>query len=90
MRTYQVVIDEDVPVSKKKSLERSRYCHPLSWLLPKMKPGDSFVYPASTGEAHDGLRALCYQVGKQKGRKFATRQVEDREGVKRLRIWRTA
>lgn len=90
MKTYQVVIDEGVPVSEKRATERSRYQHPLSWLLPKMKVGDSLLYPASTGEAHDGLRSICYQFGKQKGRKFATRQVEDREGVKRLRIWRTA
>jgi hypothetical protein len=90
MRTYQITIDEDVPVSQKRTLEKSRYCHPLSWLLPKLKQGESFIYPASTGEAHNGLRALCYQFGKAKGRKFATRAVEDREGVKRLRIWRTA
>ena len=90
MKSYTVVIDEDVPVSEKRSTERSRYCHPLSWLLPKLKVGDSFVYPASTCENHNTLRSLAYQFGKRTKRKFATRAVRDHEGLDRLRIWRTA
>jgi len=90
VKSYTVVIDEDVPLCEKQSTSRSRYCHPLSWLLPKLKVGQSFIYPASTCENHNSLRALAYQFGKRKGRKFATRAVRDHEGLDRLRIWRTA
>lgn len=90
MKSYTVVIDEDVPVSEKGATARARYCHPLSWLLPKLKVGQSFIYPASTCENHNNLRALTYQFGKRTKRKFATRAVRDHEGLDRLRIWRTA
>lgn len=90
MRTYQVVIDEDVPVSEKRSTERSRYQHPLSWLLPKLKVGESFIYPASTGEKINALRSIVSGYAKSRKLKFATRTVVDHEGVDRLRIWRTA
>ena len=90
MRTYTVVIDEDVPISKKGLTQRSRsrYVHPLSWLLPKLKPGNSFVYPASTGEKINCLRAIATGYAKRHGIKVTTRIVTDREGVDRLRIWR--
>lgn len=90
MKSYTVVIDEDVPVFKRQRMENSRYAHPLSWLLPKLKTGESLLYPATTREAHNGLRSLAYSIAKQIGRKFSTRQVEDNEGVTRLRIWRVA
>ena len=90
MRSYTVVIDEDVPVSEKRSTERSRYQHPLSWLLPKLNIGDSFIYPASTGEKINGLRGIVSGYAKSRKVKFATRTVQDHEGVDRLRIWRTA
>jgi hypothetical protein len=90
MRTYTVVIDEDVPLADKKPGERSRYLHPLSWLLTKLNVGESFVYPASTGEAFNGLRSIAHGIGRRTGKKFATRLVTDHEGVSRLRFWRTA
>ena len=89
MRSYTVVIDEDVPVSQKKPGEQSRYLHPLTWLLNKLNVGDSFVYPASTGEAHNGLRSIAHGIGRRSGKKFATRLLTDGEGVERLRFWRT-
>ena len=88
MRTYTVVIDEDMPVSQKKPGEQSRYQHPLSYLLGKLKVGDSFVYPASTGEAFNGLRSIAHGIGRRDKKKFATRLVTDHEGVDRLRFWR--
>lgn len=90
MRTYQIVIDEDVPLADKKPGEQSRYQHPLSWLLPKLNVGDSFVYPASTCEKFNGLRSIASSTGRRSGKKFATRLVTDSEGVDRLRFWRTA
>ena len=88
MRSYTIVIDEDVPVSAKKPGEQSRYQHPLSWLLTKLNTGDSFVYPASTGEDFNGLRSIAHSIGRRTGKKFATRSVADHEGVSRLRFWR--
>ncbi len=88
MRSYSVVIDEDVPVSQKNPGEQSRYQHPLSWLLAKLKVGDSFVYPASTGEDFNGLRSIAHGIGRRTKKKFATRLVTDNEGVSRLRFWR--
>ncbi len=88
MRSYSVVIDEDVPVSQKNPGEQSRYQHPLSWLLAKLKVGDSFVYPASTGEDFNGLRSIAHGIGRRTKKKFATRLVTDIEGVSRLRFWR--
>lgn len=90
MRKYTVVIDEDVPLADKKPGEQSRYQHPLSWLLTKLKVGDSFIYPASTCENFNGLRSIASSAGRRSGKKFATRLVKDREGVDRLRFWRTA
>lgn len=90
MTQYTVVIDEDVPLADKQPGEKSRYQHPLSWLLTKLKVGDSFIYPASTGEQFNGLRSVATGIGRRTGKKFATRTVEDREGVERLRFWRTA
>ena len=89
MRSYTVTIDEDVPVAEKRPGKQSRYQHPLSWLLTKLKPGDSFIYPASTGEDFNGLRSIAHSIGRRTGKKFATRTVTDREGVSRLRFWRT-
>ncbi len=89
MRTYQVVIDEDVPLADKKPGEQSRYQHPLSWLLGKLKIGESFIYPASTCECFNGLRSIASSAGRRSGKKFATRSVRDRDGVDRLRFWRT-
>lgn len=89
MKKYTVVIDEDVPVSGKRPGEQSRYQHPLSWLLSKLNVGDSFIYPASTRECFNGLRSIAHGIGRRTGKKFATRQVEDHEGVYRLRFWRT-
>jgi hypothetical protein len=88
MRTYTVVIDEDVPVSQKKPGEQSRYQHPLSWLLGKLNVGDSFVYPASTRECYNGLRSIAHGIGRRDKKKFATRLITDGEGVERLRFWR--
>lgn len=88
MRSYTIVIDEDVPVSKKKPGEQSRYQHPLSYLLGKLNVGDSFVYPASTHEDFNGLRSIAHGIGRRDKKKFATRMVADREGVERLRFWR--
>jgi hypothetical protein len=90
MRTYTVVIDEDVPLADKKPGEQSRYQHPLSYLLGKLKVGDSFVYPASTHEHFNGLRSIAHSIGRRGKMKFATRAVTDSEGVDRLRFWRTA
>lgn len=90
MRTYTVVIDEDVPVSEKGSTSQSRYQHPLSWLLPKLRVGESFIYPASTGEKINALRSIVSGYARSRKVKFATRTVVDHEGVERLRIWRTA
>lgn len=90
MRSFTIVIDEDVPVSEKRPGEQSRYQHPLSWLLAKLNIGDSFVYPASTGEALNALRAIAHGIGRRTGKKFATRMVKDHEGVDRLRFWRMA
>jgi len=89
MTSYTVVIDEDVPVADKQPGKQSRYQHPLSWLLTKLNVGDSFVYPASTGEDFNGLRSIAHSIGRRTGKKFATRSVTDREGVDRLRFWRT-
>lgn len=88
MRTYTIVIDEDVPVSAKKPGEQSRYQHPLSYLLGKLNVGDSFIYPASTRECYNGLRSIAHGIGRRSKKKFATRLVSDREGVDRLRFWR--
>lgn len=90
MKTYQITIDEGVPLSVKNTGEKSRYQHPLSWLLGKLKVGDSFVYPATTNECHNSLRSVAHSLGRRLGKKFATRAVEDHEGVERLRFWRTA
>ena len=90
MKTYTVVIDEDVPLADKQPGEQSRYQHPLSWLLSKLNVGDSFVYPASTRECFNGLRSIAHGIGRRTRKKFATRLVKDREGVERLRFWRTA
>lgn len=90
MKTYTIVIDEDVPVSEKKPGEQSRYQHPLSWLLGKLNVGQSFVYPATTRECYNGLRSLAYSIGRRSKKKFVTRLVTDNEGVDRLRFWRTA
>lgn len=90
MTTYQIVIDEDVPLADKKPGEQSRYQHPLTWLLPKLKVGQSFVYPASTRECFNGLRSIASGLGRRTGKKFAARLVRDGEGVERLRFWRTA
>lgn len=89
MRTYQVVIDEDVPLAAKKPGSQSRYIHPLSYILSKLNVGDSFIYPASTGEGFNGLRSIAHGIGRRTGKKFATRLVKDHEGVDRLRFWRT-
>ena len=89
MKTYQVVIDEDVPLADKKPGEQSRYQHPLSWLLTKLNIGDSFIYPAATCEDFNGLRSIASSAGRRSGKKFATRLVTDGEGVERLRFWRT-
>lgn len=89
MTKYTVVIDEDVPLADKKPGEQSRYQHPLSWLLTKLKVGQSFVYPASTCEDFNRLRAIATSIGRRTSKKFAARQVTDREGVQRLRFWRT-
>jgi hypothetical protein len=89
MTAYTVTIDEDVPVAEKRPGSNSRYQHPLSWLLTKLKVGDSFVYPASTGEDFNGLRSIAHSIGRRSGKKFATRSVADHEGVDRLRFWRT-
>jgi hypothetical protein len=88
VRTYTIVIDEDVPVSAKKPGEQSRYQHPLSYLLGNLNVGDSFVYPASTNEAFNGLRSIAHSIGRRSKKKFATRMVTDGEGVDRLRFWR--
>jgi hypothetical protein len=90
MRSYQVVIDEDVPLADKQPGSQSRYQHPLSWLLTKLNIGDSFVYPATTGEAFNGLRSIASSIGRRTGKKFSARQVKDHEGVMRLRFWRMA
>ncbi len=90
MRSFTIVIDEDVPVSAKKPGEKSRYQHPLSYVLGKLNIGDSFVYPASTCEAFNGLRSIAHGIGRRDKKKFATRLVTDRDGVDRLRFWRTA
>jgi hypothetical protein len=90
MRTYTVVIDEDVPLADKKPGEQSRYQHPLSYLLGNLNVGDSFVYPASTHERFNGLRSIAHSIGRRGKMKFATRVVTDSEGVDRLRFWRTA
>jgi|694.fasta_scaffold34264_12 hypothetical protein len=90
MRTYTVVIDEDVPLADKKPGEQSRYQHPLSYLLGNLNVGDSFIYPASTCEGFNGLRSIASSTGRRGGKKFATRLVTDGEGVDRLRFWRTA
>ena len=89
LRAFTVVIDEDAPLPAKRSTARSREVHPLSYLLDKLKPGESFIYPASTCERFNGLRSLSYSLGKLWGRRFATRAVIDRDGVERLRFWRT-
>lgn len=89
MTKYTIVIDEDVPLADKKPGEQSRYQHPLSWLLPKLKVGQSFVYPATTRESFNGLRSIASSTGRRSGRKYATRLVKDHEGVERLRFWRT-
>lgn len=89
MTKYTIVIDEDVPLADKKPGKQSRYQHPLSWLLPKLKVGQSFVYPATTRESFNGLRSIASSTGRRSGRKYATRMVVDREGVERLRFWRT-
>jgi hypothetical protein len=88
VRSYTIVIDEDVPVSAKKPGEQSRYQHPLSYLLGRLKIGDSFVYPASTHEHFNGLRSIASSTGRRNKKKFATRMVTDGEGVERLRFWR--
>ena len=90
MRTYQVTIDENVPLSAKNNGGKSRYQHPLSWLLDKLKVGDSFIYPATTNECFNALRSVAHTLGRRLGKKFATRAVADLEGVERLRFWRTA
>jgi hypothetical protein len=89
MTSYTITIDEDVPVADKRPGDNSRYQHPLSWLLTTLNPGDSFIYPASTGEDFNGLRSIAHSIGRRTGKKFATRTVKDREGVSRLRFWRT-
>lgn len=88
MRTYTVVIDDDVPLADKKPGEQSRYQHPLSWLLAKLKVGQSFIYPASACEDFNRLRSIAHGIGRRAAKKFATRQIADRDGVHRLRFWR--
>jgi len=90
MRTYTVVIDDDVPLADKKPGEQSRYQHPLSFLLGKLKVGQSFIYPASTCEDFNRLRAIASSIARRSTKKFSVRQVTDYEGVNRLRFWRTA
>lgn len=90
MKTYTVVIDDDVPLADKKSGEQSRYQHPLSWLLAKLKVGQSFVYPASTCEDFNRLRAIATSLARRSRKKFSVRQTTDHEGVNRLRFWRMA
>jgi hypothetical protein len=89
MRTYTVVIEENVPLSRK-TKSGNTYVHPLSWLMPKLNVNDSFVYPASTGEPTNSIRAVANHYAKRLGIKIATRTVQDGEGVGRLRLYRTA
>jgi hypothetical protein len=88
-RKVTIVIEDDVTVPRKLK-SGSTHIHPLNWLLHKIKTGESFIYPAATHEKFTVLRAMAHQIGKQLGRKFVTRTVTDREGVDRLRFWRTA
>ena len=87
MKTYTVVIDENVPLSRK-TKNGNLYVHPLSWLISKLKVNDSFIYPASTGERANNLRSIASGHAKRLGIKIATRTVTDRDGVDRVRFWR--
>lgn len=89
MRTYTIVIEENVPLARK-TKNGNLYVHPLSWLIEKLRVNDSFLYPASTGESPNNLRSIANNYAKRLGFKLATRTVEDKEGVSRLRIYRTA
>ena len=89
MRTYTIVIEENVPMARK-TKTGNLYIHPLSWLIQKLRVNDSFLYPASTGERPNNLRSIANGYAKRLGIKIATRTVTDREGVDRLRFYRTA
>lgn len=89
MRTYTIVIEENVPLARK-TKNGNLYVHPLSWLMEKLKVNESFLYPASTGERPNNLRSIANNYAKRLGIKIATRTVTDREGVERLRFSRTA
>jgi hypothetical protein len=89
MRTYTIVIEENVPLARK-TKSGNIYVHPLSWLVPKLRVNDSFLYPASTGEHPNNLRSIANKYAKQLGYQLATRTVIDKEGVGRVRFYRTA
>jgi hypothetical protein len=89
-RKVTIVVESDVSIPRKSKRGNSYRIHPLNWLLRKIKAGESFIYPAATHEKFTVLQAIAHQIGKQLGRKFVTRTVTDREGVDRLRFWRTA
>jgi hypothetical protein len=89
MKTYTITIDDE-PLAPKKSASGNRYIHPVTWLIAKLKVGQSFLYPASTHEKHNTLRSLASGYAKRNGIKIATRTITDRDGVDRLRFYRTA
>ena len=93
VRTYTIKIDDSVPLAEKNSArvnKGSRYQHPLSFLLRKLKLNEAFIYPAATCEDFGNLRSLAHYNSKALGRTFTTRMVRDHEDVARLRFWRTA
>lgn len=87
--SYSIRIEQGIPLAGKREIYHESIAHPLSWLLRKLKVGDSFVYPASTCEKFPNLRSIANGYAKRWNMKFATRAVKGRDGVEELRFWRT-
>ena len=85
---YTIVIEEGVPFPKRKA-PNSFTRHPLSYLLPKLEVGDSFLWPVANQKLFNGLRSAATYYGNKLNRKFATRTVAKGREL-RLRFWRLA
>ena len=56
-KVYKIRLDADVAIPPREKYSTGSYSlHPLSLIVRKLKPGQSFIYPASTNECRNRLR----------------------------------
>ena len=87
-------IDSGIPLPPPKQSTNRKGGRARKYPLPSMKPGDSFFVPETDGRDVDAIRGslgagICRMKNANPGFDYATR-VWDEQGVRGIRVWRTA